>query len=61
MNIYHFIYKTISDSGKYYIGRHSTKNLNDGYFGSGKWIRSLKNKSNLKREIIEFLPDKKGS
>jgi hypothetical protein len=54
MNIYHFIYKTISDSGKYYIGRHSTKNLNDGYFGSGKWIRSLKNKSNLKREIIEF-------
>lgn len=51
---YHFIYKTISSSGKYYIGRHSTKDVNDGYFGSGKWIRSLKDKSNLKREIIEF-------
>jgi hypothetical protein len=51
---YHFIYKTTSKSGKYYFGRHSTKNLNDGYFGSGKWIRSLKDKSNLTREIIEF-------
>ena len=51
--MYHFIYKTTSNSGKYYIGRHSTNNINDGYYGSGKWIRSLKNKSDLKREIIE--------
>jgi hypothetical protein len=52
--MYHFIYKTSSTSGKYYIGRHSTKNLNDGYYGSGKWIRSLKDKSGLIREILEF-------
>lgn len=52
--MYHFIYKTMNTSGKYYIGRHSTNNIDDGYFGSGKWIKSLKDKSNLKREIIEF-------
>jgi len=52
--MYHFIYKTTSPSGKFYIGRHSTTNLDDGYLGSGKWIRSLKDKSNLKREILEY-------
>lgn len=50
----HFIYKTSSPSGKYYIGRHSTANLDDGYLGSGKWIRSIKDKSSLSREIIAF-------
>ena len=52
--MYHFIYKTTSTSGKYYIGRHSTNNLNDGYCGSGKWIRSIKDKSTLSREILEY-------
>lgn len=52
--MYHFIYKTKSKSGKYYIGRHSTTRLDDGYFGSGKWIRSIKDKSDLTREIIEY-------
>jgi hypothetical protein len=51
---YHFIYKTTCISGKYYIGRHSTKKLDDGYFGSGKWVRSLKDKTTLSREILEF-------
>lgn len=50
----HFIYKTSSASGKYYIGRHSTEKLDDGYFGSGKWVRSIKDKSTLNREILEF-------
>lgn len=50
---YHFIYKTVSSSGKYYIGRHSTNNLNDKYFGSGKWVRSIKDKSKLCRYILE--------
>lgn len=52
--MHHFIYKTISSSGKFYIGRHSTNNLNDNYFCSGKWIRSIKDKSILSREILEF-------
>lgn len=50
----HFIYKTQSTSGKYYIGRHSTECLDDGYVGSGKWIRSIKDKTQLTREILEF-------
>ena len=50
----HFIYKTIHISGKYYIGRHSTKNINDGYLGSGRWVKSIKEKSNLSREILEY-------
>jgi hypothetical protein len=57
-NIYpshiHFIYKTIhASSGKYYIGRHSTTDINDGYLGSGKWVKSIKNKSILSRIIIQ--------
>lgn len=52
MIIYHIIYKTTHKNGKFYIGRHSTKNLDDGYLGSGKWVKSIKDKSNLSREII---------
>lgn len=39
---YNFTYRTISDSGKYYIGRHSTDNIDDGYQGSGKWVKMCK-------------------
>lgn len=52
--MYHYLYKIISPSGKYYVGRHSTKNINDNYMGSGKWIRSIKDKTKLKKEIISF-------
>ena len=50
----HFIYKTIHKNGKYYIGRHSTDNIDDGYIGSGKWPLSIKDKTSLKREILEY-------
>jgi hypothetical protein len=56
---YHFIYKTTNVlSGKYYIGMHSTDNLNDGYMGSGTRLRYSINKhgeENHKREILEFV------
>lgn len=55
---YHFIYKTTNLlSGKYYIGMHSTDSLNDGYFGSGIYLRRSLNKygtKNHKLEILEF-------
>ena len=53
----HFIYKTTHTNGKYYIGRHSTENLDDGYIGSGKWVSQIKNKETLTREILEFVDD----
>jgi hypothetical protein len=51
----HFIYKTTHPNGKYYIGRHSTPNLEDGYLGSGKWVSQIKKKDKLVREIVEFV------
>jgi hypothetical protein len=53
----HFIYKTIHKNGKYYIGRHSTDNIDDGYIGSGRWPKSIKDKKALVREILEYAPD----
>lgn len=60
---YHYIYKTTNIlNGKYYIGMHSTDNLEDGYIGSGKrlWHSINKHgKENHVCEILEFLPDRK--
>ena len=50
----HFIYKTTHKNGKYYIGRHSTKNIDDGYLGSGVWVSEIKDRTSLSREILEF-------
>ena len=54
---YHFIYKTTNLlSGKYYIGMHSTDDLNDGYMGSGcrlKFSINKYGKDNHKVEILE--------
>lgn len=58
---YHYIYKITRDDGRYYIGMHSTDDLEDGYFGSGKKItRSIKKhgKESHHKEILEFLPDR---
>lgn len=50
----HYIYKLVHTNGRYYIGRHSTKNIDDGYMGSGKWPRSIKNKQELSKEILSY-------
>lgn len=60
---FHYIYKiTRNDgSGKYYIGMHSTDDLEDDYFGSGKILwRSIKKygKEVHSKEILEFLPSR---
>ena len=56
---YHFIYKTTNLlSGRYYIGMHSTDDLNDGYLGSGTYLKrsiTKHGKENHSIEILEFL------
>jgi hypothetical protein len=59
---YHFIYKTIClINKKYYIGMHSTDDLNDGYMGSGKALKfSIKRygKENHRVEILEMVENR---
>ena len=59
---YHFIYKTTNlINNKFYVGMHSTDNLEDGYFGSGKIINYSVNKHGIENhrvEILEFLPSR---
>ena len=56
MKQYHYIYQVTSPSGKFYIGRHSTYNINDGYIGSGKWVSSMSKhkQQQLTKKIIEM-------
>lgn len=59
--MYHYIYKTTrNETGEYYIGKHSTDNLDDGYQGSGTIIKKMINSGvNLTTEIIEFCSSEK--
>lgn len=56
--INHFVYKTTNIiNGSYYIGVHSTENINDGYLGSGNKISNAIKKygrNNFERAIISF-------
>ena len=59
----HIIYRTTNClNGRFYVGMHSTDNIDDGYLGSG---RRLKNeikkygKENFKREVLEELQTRK--
>lgn len=56
---YHYIYKTTCNvNQKFYVGMHSTDDLEDGYKGSGKYLkRSIKKygEENHFTEILEFV------
>lgn len=58
MKEFHYIYKvTNMVNGMYYIGKHSTNNIDDNYFGSGNLLlKAFKkyNRRNFKKEIIQF-------
>ena len=55
---YHYLYKTTNlINNKYYYGIHSTNNIDDGYLGSGTYLRRAirkYGKDNFKREIIKM-------
>lgn len=59
---FYFIYKVTNNiNKKYYIGQHRTKNINDGYMGSGKRIKAAYKKYgkvNFTKEYLYFLNDK---
>lgn len=58
MYSYHFIYRiTNRINGHYYIGIHSTNDIDDGYMGSGTLMKSALRKYGVKafdRSIIEI-------
>lgn len=60
--MYHYFYKiTNKITHQFYYGIHSTKNMNDGYMGSGSYIRRMyrqQGKANFIKEILRFFDNR---
>jgi hypothetical protein len=61
--MHYILYKTTNTiSGRFYIGVHETDNLNDGYLGSGEYLKNAIKKygvENFTCVILETYEDKK--
>lgn len=58
---YYGLYKTTNLlNGKMYIGKHVTTNIDDGYLGSGTWLRRAVKKhgaESFRKEWLGFYED----
>jgi hypothetical protein len=57
--MHHTVYVTTNvENGKFYIGKHSTANLKDGYCGSGAWVKKSKaNRDELETRVLKMFDD----
>jgi hypothetical protein len=57
--MHHTVYVTTNvENGKFYIGKHSTVNLKDGYCGSGAWVKKSKaNRDELETRVLKMFDD----